>query len=66
MLSSNYEYHMELIEVELSKKIKTEEDKENLIFLIEETWQRRKQSIINHGLLRILKDLLSIWKNLSS
>jgi hypothetical protein len=37
ILSSNYEYHMELIGLELSKKIKTEEDKEKLIDLIEET-----------------------------
>ena len=34
LLSSNYEYHMRLIGVELSKKIKTEKDKEILIDLI--------------------------------
>jgi hypothetical protein len=37
ILRSNYEYHMELIGIELSKKVKTEEDKEILIDLIEET-----------------------------
>lgn len=37
ILSSNYEYHMELIGLELSKKIKTEEDRQELISLIEET-----------------------------
>lgn len=36
ILSSNYEYHMELIGLELTKKIKTEEDKQELIDLIEE------------------------------
>lgn len=36
ILRSNYEYHMELIGLELTKKIKTEEDKQELIDLIEE------------------------------
>lgn len=36
ILISNYEYHMELIGLELTKKIKTEEDNQELIDLIEE------------------------------
>jgi hypothetical protein len=36
LLIFSYEYHMELIGLELSKKIKTEKDKEELISLIEE------------------------------
>ena len=37
ILSSNYEYHMGLIGLELSKQIETEEDRQELIYLIEET-----------------------------
>src|SRR5215469_1227362 len=37
LLIFSYEYHMELIGLELSKKIRTEKDKEELISLIEET-----------------------------